>query len=187
MEPNSITDADSRSASTRSISDLSHTPPTSRVEISASSGVNEHTARMATLTPTKPLIVADGIGLASAVSARTNETPTTACEAAERDHADSLVHYVVIRADLSHGAQVAQAVHAAGESISGPLPSGTVAVALAARNRVHLEELAQRLTSASIGHKVIFECDGEPMAIGVTPTRDRAAVRKVLSSIPLVR
>ncbi len=105
----------------------------------------------------------------------------------DRHAAADLAHYVIVRADLPHGSQVAQAIHAAGESVSGPVQSGTIAVALAARDRAHLEELAQRLVDASIPHKVILECDGEPMAIGVEPTRDRQKVRKVLSSVPLVR
>ncbi len=98
-----------------------------------------------------------------------------------------LAHYIIVRADLPHGSQVAQATHAAGESIAGPVPSGTIAVALAARDRAHLDDLAAKLAAAAISHVVIRESDGEPMAIGCTPTHDRAAVRKVLSSVPLVR
>lgn len=97
------------------------------------------------------------------------------------------MHHVIVRADLPHGLQVAQCAHAAGESVEGPVPSGTIAVALAARDQAHLVEIAAKLTAAGIPHKVIRECDGEPMAIGCAPTRDRAAVRKVLSSVPLVR
>jgi hypothetical protein len=92
-----------------------------------------------------------------------------------------------VRADLPKGSQVAQAIHAAGESAPGRVPKNTIAVALAARDQAHLLEIDALLTQAGIAHVLIVECDGEPMAIGCEPTRDRAAVRKVLSSIPLVK
>ena len=92
-----------------------------------------------------------------------------------------------MRADLSHGSQVAQSIHAAGESTSGPLLPGTIAVALHARDEGHLRQLHHELVEAGLGHHVVEECDGELMAIGLTPTTDRAAVRKVLSSLPLVK
>jgi hypothetical protein len=66
-------------------------------------------------------------------------------------------------------------------------PPGTVAVALAARNQAHLLELRDSIAQAGLPHVLIAECDGEPMAIGLEPTRDRTAIRKVLSSIPLVK
>jgi hypothetical protein len=66
-------------------------------------------------------------------------------------------------------------------------PPGTVAVALSARDQAHLLELDTRLTTAGIAHVLISECNGEPMAIGLEPTRDRSSIRKVLSSMPLVR
>lgn len=101
--------------------------------------------------------------------------------------ASDLVHYVIVRADLSHGQQIAQAIHATGESAPGRVPPNTVAVALAARNQAHLLELDAALTAAGIVHVLIVECDGEPMAIGCEPTRDRPAMRRVLSQVPLVR
>lgn len=103
-------------------------------------------------------------------------------------HSDSdLVHYVIVRADLPHGSQVAQAIHAAGESTPSRVPKNTVAVALAARNQAHLLELSKTLELASIDHVLIAECDGEPMSIGITPTTDRSSIRKVTSCLPLVR
>ncbi len=79
-------------------------------------------------------------------------------------------------------------MHAAGESASGhSIPKNTVAVALAARDQQHLLELDTKLTVAGIDHILICECDGELMAIGCAPTRDRKKVRKVLSSLPLVK
>lgn len=96
-------------------------------------------------------------------------------------------HYVIVRADLPHGSQVAQTIHAAGESTPTRVPENTVAVALAARDRAHLRELAAALVAAGIAHKLIAECDGEEMAIGLEPSRDREAIRKVVSNLPLIR
>lgn len=136
---------------------------------------------------TKPLTpAAASLCSGSCTSAAIDARPP-APKDCDRHAAADLAHYVIVRADLPHGSQVAQTIHAAGESAVEPIPSGTIAVALAARDRAHLVEIADRLTAASIPHKVILECDGEPMAIGVRPTRDRATVRKVLSSIPLIR
>lgn len=95
-------------------------------------------------------------------------------------------HYVVVRADLSLGQQAAQLVHAAGESSTGNLPDETIAVALYARDEAHLRSIADRLTEAGISHKLIIECDGEAQAIGCTPTTDRASLKRVLSSLPLI-
>jgi hypothetical protein len=105
----------------------------------------------------------------------------------------TLYHYIIVRADLPHGSQVAQTVHAAGESaLPRPVP-GTIAVALHARDLGHLRDLAAQLRAASLAHAEVVECaddprwPGELMAIGLHPTTDRAAVRKVLSSLALVR
>lgn len=111
-----------------------------------------------------------------------------------------VAHYVIVRADLPHGSQVAQTIHAAGESIFcgtnerqrewsaiEPVVPGTIAVALHARDESHLKSIAHDLAEACIDHHVVEECDGEWMSIGLRPTTDRAAVRKVLSQLPLVR
>lgn len=101
------------------------------------------------------------------------------------------MHHVIVRADLPIGSQVAQTVHAAGESAAPKPEPGAIAVALHAKNEDHLLGIAAALDRAGIGHHQVFEGDGpyagQLMAIGVYPTRDRAAVRKVLSSLPLVR
>jgi hypothetical protein len=98
---------------------------------------------------------------------------------------------VIVRADLPRGVQLANAVHAAGESAQGPIPRGTIAVALAADDDFHLRRLADRLAARGIAHRLIVEADGDyagqAMAIGITPTTDRAAVGKVVSSLRLVR
>lgn len=89
--------------------------------------------------------------------------------------------------DIPIGSQVAQVVHAAGESaFPRPVP-GAIAVALHARDELHLLQIADRLQAAGIPHHLVIEDDGQHMAIGVNPTTDRAAVRKVLSSLPLVK
>lgn len=102
-----------------------------------------------------------------------------------------LVHYVIVRADISIGAQVAQTIHAAGESADPRPHPGCIAVALLAKDESHLLEIAASLDRAGIRHQHVVEGDGpyarQLMSIGINPTTDRAAVRKVLSSLPLVR
>lgn len=119
------------------------------------------------------------------------QSPCIAPDVPNRDadcptHLD-VAHYVVVRADLPHGSQVAQTIHAAGESAPTRCLPGTIAVALHARDERHLRQVADRLGAAGIPHHLVEECDGEAMAIGVEPTTDRAAVRRVLSQLPLVR
>ena len=103
----------------------------------------------------------------------------------------TLYHYVVVRSDLPHGVQVAQTIHAAGESCEGPLPSGTYAVALSVPDETSLRELARRLWDSEVPHKLILEpdapYDGQAMAIGIFPTTDRDRVRRLTSSLPLVK
>lgn len=111
--------------------------------------------------------------------------PIEATDAGCSKHLD-LVHYVIVRADLPHGQQVAQTIHAAGESSDRLLP-GTIAVALHARDEEHLRAVGLWLDAAGMKCHRVEECDGSLMAIGCEPTTDRAAIRKVLSKLPLVR
>lgn len=97
------------------------------------------------------------------------------------------VHYVVVRADLRHGSQLAQVIHAAGESAPQGTRPGTIAVALHARDEEHLLEVADALDEAGLEHHVVVEDDGRAMSLGVAPTTDRAAVRAVLGGLPLAR
>jgi hypothetical protein len=90
--------------------------------------------------------------------------------------------------------QVAQVAHAAGESIPesmAPLPDGTIVVALSVPGEAALLQIAQALGAESQTYKLILESDGpyagQAMALGVRPTHDRAAVRKAVSCLPLVR
>ncbi len=98
-----------------------------------------------------------------------------------------LVHHVIVRSDIPIGNQVAQVAHAAGESASPKPAPGTIAVALHARDEDHLLSISAALDRAGIPHVHVIEDDGRLMAIGVNPTRDRVSVRKVLSSLPLVK
>lgn len=102
----------------------------------------------------------------------------------------TLHHYVIVREDLPLGVQFAQAIHAAGESCEGPLPSGTYAYALGVRDEAHLEQIIARLWDAAIPYTVVCEPDppylDAPMAIGIWPTSDREKVRRVTSDLPLL-
>jgi hypothetical protein len=93
-----------------------------------------------------------------------------------------------VRSDLPHGVQVAQTAHAASEATGHP-PS--IVVALAVPDESTLRKIAEALGRQSQTYALIVEDAGphagEATAIGVRPTADRAAVRKVLSSLPLVR
>ena len=84
----------------------------------------------------------------------------------------------------------AQVAHAAGESSSGDLSSGTHVVVLSARSEMELEEIARRLTLAGVRHVQIHEPDapfhGALMAIGLAPAR-KEVMRQHLSSLPLLR
>lgn len=89
------------------------------------------------------------------------------------------------------GAQAAQLIHAAGESSPGDLPEGTFAVALAARNEAHLEFLEEKLQRLNIPHVAVREPDepynGALMAIGICPVENRKTLKKVTSSLPLLK
>ena len=95
------------------------------------------------------------------------------------------MHYVILRAD--DPTRYAQCVHAAGESAPNGTKPGTIAVCLYARDQEHLKDIAMSLSDAGIKHHIVEECDGEWMAIGCEPTTNRAAMRKVLSSLPLAK
>lgn len=90
------------------------------------------------------------------------------------------------------GVTIAQTIHAAGESApAGGVPSGTHAVALAARSEDDLLRVESLLQRRGIPHKSIREPDapyfGQLMAVGLYPVSDRKAVRKVLGNLPLLR
>lgn len=100
-------------------------------------------------------------------------------------------HYCIVRGDIPYGMQLAQVVHAAGESSRGiELPSDTHAVALQARSELELLAVEAKLKAAGIPHRAIREPDlpyeGQLLAIGVHPLAGKE-VRRLLSSLPLAR
>ncbi len=101
-----------------------------------------------------------------------------------------LTHYCVIRRDLPRGLACAQLIHAAGES-SDRVPSGTHAIALSVAGEAELHKLAEHLDALDVSYAAVVESD-EPYtdqlcAIGIEPITDRSVVRKVVSSLPLVK
>lgn len=84
--------------------------------------------------------------------------------------------------------QVAQVAHAASEA-SGHTP--TIVVALAVPDEAALRRVAEALGAASLTHTLIVEDTGphagQACALGVHPSADRAAIKKVVSALPLVR
>lgn len=100
-----------------------------------------------------------------------------------------LTHYCVVRADLPFGAQAAQLIHAAGQSVSQAVPDGTYAIALHVPNEPELRKLSARLKAAHIEHTLIVEADSpytdQAMAIGIKPM-DRQLLKSFLSSYALV-
>jgi hypothetical protein len=100
---------------------------------------------------------------------------------------------VIIRKDLPLGVQLAQTVHAAGESaLLGILPRGTHAIVLAARDEAHFCDL--EVKAKALGFVDSFVGFREPdapylgalMAIGFKPA-PRGTYKKLLSQLPLVR
>ncbi len=94
--------------------------------------------------------------------------------------------------------QAAQIVHAAGESVEGPVAEGTHAIVLQVEDEAHLLDIAERLHWAGIPSKLIIEPDlplledrpledGQGTAIGLPPTRDRAKLATVLGRLPLLK
>jgi peptidyl-tRNA hydrolase len=96
---------------------------------------------------------------------------------------------VIVRSDLPTGIREAQCVHAAGESVQGPVPEGTNAVVLSA-DAATLAALELRLQAAGVPHAAIREPDppyhGALLAIGIAPAA-RAVIRQYVSSLPLLR
>lgn len=96
---------------------------------------------------------------------------------------------MVVREDLPKGVLAAHVCHAAGES--GPAPPGSIAVVLGVEGQSELLRVAARLDARHIPYVLIREdagpYEGQVMAIGIPPTSDRAAIRKAVSSLHLVR
>lgn len=102
-----------------------------------------------------------------------------------------LYHYVIVRRDLPAGQQLAQTIHAAGESSPGNLPATTHAVALHAESEQDLLDLEARLLQDGVAHVAIREPDppynNQLMAIGIVPQVRSKTLRKATCRFPLVR
>ena len=104
-----------------------------------------------------------------------------------------IAHYVIVRDDAPPGVQLAQTIHAAGQSAqlagASPTTPPTIAIALAAPP-AELAVLARALAEAGVRHVRVHEPDepwrGALMAIGVVPS-PRALVRRFVAHLPLVR
>ncbi len=100
-------------------------------------------------------------------------------------------HYVVVREDLSHGMQAAQVGHAVGDSCAARHPTGTRMVVLGVPDESTLHRIAQALAKQGVEPVVVTETEGahagQAMSLGVPPTTDRAAVRRAVSALPLVK
>jgi hypothetical protein len=111
-----------------------------------------------------------------------------AADLASANETPVLTHYIIVRGDAPPGVQLAQAIHAAGESSSGNIPSGTFAVALAARDEEDLLSLEAELRAAGCPHVPIREPDAPwlnaLMAIGIPPCQ-RELVRPYLRRFSL--
>jgi hypothetical protein len=99
---------------------------------------------------------------------------------------------VIVRDDVPRGVQLAQSIHAAGQSAqlpnAGPASPPAVAIALAA-SPDELARLARALADARIGHVLVHEPDepwrGALMAIGVVPS-PRALARRFVAHLAVV-
>jgi hypothetical protein len=103
-----------------------------------------------------------------------------------------LYHYVIVRADLPLGVQIAQTIHAAGESaklLVEPLPPRTRAVGLHVPNEAALIELEMKLGENGFEFKSIREpdapWDGALMAIGLKPQERTNELKGILQSLKL--
>jgi sirohydrochlorin ferrochelatase len=89
---------------------------------------------------------------------------------------------------MPHGVQVAQTAHAASEAAGHP---PTIVVALSVPDERALREVVRALGGLSVDHHLVVEDSGpfagQATAVGVVPIADRSAVRKAVSSLPLVR
>lgn len=107
-----------------------------------------------------------------------------------KDRENVTAHYCITRADLSHGVQAAQLIHAAGESSPGNVHSGTFAYAKTAKDEKELRDLSYELFMAGIPHKCILEPDapwnGQMMAIGVCPG-PKTKLKKYFARFPLLK
>lgn len=100
-----------------------------------------------------------------------------------------MTQYVIVRRDLPLGLLAAQIAHAAGAFRQHP--PGTHVVVLGVDDEAELDFVAERLWNAGITHSVIDEDEGpfagQRTAISLDLISDRSRVRKILSSLPLLK
>lgn len=96
---------------------------------------------------------------------------------------------MIVRGDLPHGLQAAQAVHATGESCTKPHVLGTYAVVLTVANEAEIRALSRRLGMAGVVHALVIENDapyqGQAMAIGIRP-EPRSTLKRYLRGLRLL-
>lgn len=86
------------------------------------------------------------------------------------------------------GMIAAQVAHAAGSIEKHPAEMHVVVLQVS--HEAELYKVSTALSDAGIGSTLVVETDppysGQGMAIGCHPVRDRAQIRRVLSSLPLL-
>lgn len=98
-------------------------------------------------------------------------------------------HFVLIRSDLPFGVQLAQTVHAAGQSSPGPgLPPDTHAVVLQA-SEAQIRALEGKLLARGIQYFLVREPDppynGALMALALPPQPRTPELKRLFSSFSL--
>ncbi len=134
--------------------------------------------------------------LATACSSQEGDTDA-ATSASEKHSASTkpekekpLTQYIVVRNDIPLGMVAAQVAHAAGSGSERHPPEVHVVV-LAVRSEEELLHISARLVTAEVAQTLVTEVDepysGQAMAIGCELVRAREPLRRVLSSLPLLR
>lgn len=102
-----------------------------------------------------------------------------------------LYHYILVRKDLPFAVQMVNVAHAAGESVvEAPIPSTTRAVILHVADEKELLKYVEIIKQKNFSHVLIKEPDepynGAAMALGLTPSNRRNALRRVFYHLKLV-
>jgi hypothetical protein len=102
-----------------------------------------------------------------------------------------LYHYILVRQDLPFSVQMVNVAHAAGESITTPIPSNTRAVLLHVKDEAQLLDCARLIEKKGLTHVLVREPD-EPfnnsaMAIGLEPSNRRNMLRRLFYNLELVK
>jgi len=99
---------------------------------------------------------------------------------------EPLYHYVLVRADIPFGVQLAQSIHASENE-----PPGTHVVALHANNEQELLSLEVQLQALGYTYKAVREPDapwnGQLMAIGIASQLRTPQLKKLMSKYKLAK